>query len=84
MVVDSRVRPGPPLGPNKHLQLLLEFLIWISKESHGDTVWSLIGSSHVSNWTKLVEVQAGSHLRGAGSRPLSLNPSKQTAAGDQP
>lgn len=85
MVEDSRVRPEPPLGPNKHLLLLLlEFLIWISKESHGDTVWSLTGSSHVSNWTKLVEVQAGSHLRGTGSCSLGLNPSKQIAAGDQP
>lgn len=36
--------------------------------------------SHVSNWTKLVLVLAGSHLRGAGSRPLGLDPGEQTAA----
>lgn len=76
------MRPEPPLGPNKNL-LLLEFVIWISRESHGDPVRSLTGPSHVSNWTKLVLVLEGSHLRGAGSRPLGLNPGEQAAAGEQ-
>lgn len=82
MVESSRVRPELPLGPNKHL-LLLEFVIWISRESQGDPVRSLNGPSHVPNWTKPVLLLEGSHLTGAGSCPLSLCPGEQAAAGDQ-
>lgn len=86
MVEDSRVRPEPPLGPNKHLLLLLlEFLIWISKESHGDAVRSLTGSSHVGpNWlrsrqevTSEEQEVVGLALTQVSRRQLEISPDVQ-------